>query len=152
MNFIIDPGEREHYPHRNRYRADLIFYQLGKIVWLPFCMAGFWFAQTGYERYGTLTDCAIRRRCGLPCPGCGGTRAFYYLFRGSFFMSLQLHPAVIFGILAYFHFMALCFYRKNISGTIAKKEIHIEYYLYLAILVILVQWIIKIVRLLTFVF
>lgn len=129
-------------------RADTFFYQLGKLFWLPFCAAGFWFARSGYERYGALTQCAIRRRCGLPCPGCGGTRAFYYLFQGAFLRSLTLNPAVIFGVLAYFHFMALYFYRKHISGNLAEKEIHIPYYLYAAIIVILTQWVIKLIRIL----
>lgn len=127
-------------------RADKVFYQLGKFFWLPFCMAGFWFAQSGYERYGAMTECTIRRRCGLPCPGCGGTRAFYYLFRGSFLRSLMLNPVVIYGVLAYFHFMALYFYRKHVSRKLEEKEIHIPYYLYAAVIILLTQWVIKLIR------
>ena len=149
MSFIIDSAHCLNSMYRKRFRADFVFYQLGKIVWLPFCMAGIWFAQIGYERYASLADCSIRQRCGLPCPGCGGTRAFYYLFRGAFWVSLQLNPIIIFGVLAYFHFMALYFFRKHISSRIEEKEIHIQYYLYLAIGVILLQWGIKIVRILS---
>lgn len=152
MSSIIDSACYKNTSHRRGYRADFIFYQLGKFFWLPFCAAGVWFAQTGYERYGGLIDCAIRRRCGLPCPGCGGTRAFYYLFQGSFLMSLQLNPAVIFGVLCYFHFMALYFFRKHISWKTAEKEIPIQNYLYLAIVLILLQWGIKIARILMVVF
>lgn len=140
MNSTIDQSRSK------SCRVDTVFYQLGKFFWLPFCMAGFWFAQSGYEKYGDLTECAIRQRCGLPCPGCGGTRAFYYLFRGAFFKSIALNPAVIFGVLAYLHFMALYFYRKHISGSLEEKEIHIPYYLYAAVIVILTQWVIKLIR------
>jgi len=65
-------------------------------------------------------------------------------------MSLQFNPTVIFGVLAYFHFMALYFFRKHISGKIEEKEIHIQYYLYLAVIVILLQWGIKIIRIFNF--
>lgn len=140
MSSIIDQKESR------KYRADHIFYQLGKFFWLPFCAAGFWFAQSGYERYAAGSICSIRQRCGLPCPGCGGTRAFYYLFLGELTKSLELNPSVIFGVLAYFHFMMLSFYRKHFRDDLKEKEIHIEYYLYVAIAVILTQWVIKLFR------
>ncbi len=145
MNFTIDFGNK-------KYRVDHIFYQLGKLVWLPFCITGFWFAQSGYEKYGELTACALRRRCGLPCPGCGGTRAFYYLFQGDFIRSLTLNPSVIFGVLAYLHFMLLFFYRKHIKKNLKEKEISIEYYLYAAVGVILTQWVIKLIRIFSVLF
>ncbi len=128
-----------------KIRGDEVFYQLGKIFWMPFGIVGFWFAQIGYERYGNLTTCAIRKMCGLPCPGCGGTRAFYYLFHGELLKSFCLNPTVFYGVLAYLHFMLLYFYRKHISKTINTKEIHIQYYMYLAIVVILLQWSIKLI-------
>lgn len=44
---------------------------------------------------------------GLPCPGCGATRALLYIFRGRFIRAWQLNPCaflwVVFGI--YFFFM-----------------------------------------------
>ena len=130
-----------------KVRVDEVFYEIGKVFWLPFCMFGFWFAKTGYMKYGELAECAIRRRCGLPCPGCGGTRAFYYLFQGDFWRSFTLNPTVIFGVLFYLHFMFLYFYRKHINKT--GKEIHLQYYMYAAIAVILVQWSIKIIKVLS---
>lgn len=133
-----------------KYRADEIFYLIGKGFWLPFCLVGIWFAHGGYERYGDLATCAIRRMCGLPCPGCGGTRAFYSLFRGAFIDSFLFNPTVIYGVLAYLHFMALFFYRKHIRKTIGEKEIQIPYYLYGAIAVIILQWMIKIINILFF--
>lgn len=136
--------------HEVKYRADEIFYLIGKGFWLPFCLAGFWFAHGGYEKYGDLVACAFRRMCGFPCPGCGGTRAFYYLFRGELIKSFQFNPTVIYGVLAYLHFMLLFFYRKHISGTIGEKEVQIPCYLYGAIAVIIVQWGAKIINILFF--
>lgn len=128
-----------------KYRADEIFYQMGKVVWLPFVIAGLWFAHTGYDRYGELAQCGIQRLSGLPCPGCGGTRAFYYLFKGELLKSLRMNPTVIYGVLAYMHFMLLYFSRKHFGGK-RQKEIYIPYYMYIAIGVILIQWVAKIMR------
>ncbi len=135
-----------------KYRADEVFYQIGKFIWLPFLAAGFWFAYQGYDRYGELAECSIRKISGLPCPGCGGTRAFYYLFRGELAESFRMNPTVLYGVTAYIHFMALFFVRKHSEGKYSKykhseykpKEIYIPYYMYTAIAVILLQWLIKI--------
>lgn len=134
----------------HKIRVDDFFYQLGKIIWLPFCIVGFWFSRRGYTNYADLMACAIRRRCGLPCPGCGGTRAFYYFFQGNLIKSFMLNPVVIYGILAYFHFMLLFFYRRHISKKNRDKEIHIQYYMYTAIGVILIQWCAKLIVILFF--
>jgi len=45
-------------------------------------------------------------------------------------------------------FLLLYFYRKHLRGGGRQKEIYIPYYMYAAIAVILVQWIVKIVRML----
>lgn len=138
MTFIKFQGKK--------YRVDEVFYQVGKMVWLPFCAVGIWFSHSGYERYGEWMACFIRKICGLPCPGCGGTRAFYYLFQGNLLKSFQLNPTVIYGVMAYLHFMALYFYRSHISGTIREKEIQITTYMYAAIVVLLAQWAVKMVN------
>lgn len=144
MNFIKSSSGK-------KYRADEIFYQIGKIIWLPFLAAGFWFAHGGYERYGELAVCSIREMSGLPCPGCGGTRAFYYLFRGELLRSFQYNATVLYGVAAYMHFMFLCFYRKHLNGKWDSREIFIPYYMYIAIAVILAQWAVKIVRIIRFI-
>lgn len=131
---------------RMKLRPDTVFYQIGKIAWIPLLVTGFWFAGRGYEEYGEFFACALREISGLPCPGCGGTRAFYYLFLGEFGKSFQYHPAVLYGILAYIHFMGLYFYRKHVTHGIEQKEIQIPYYIYTAVAVILLQWIYKLIR------
>ena len=59
---------------------------------------------------------------------------------------LRMNPTVIYGVVAYIHFMLLYFYRKHKRGGGRQEEIYIPYYMYAAIAVILVQWMIKIVR------
>ncbi len=133
-----------------KIRVDDFFYQVGKVIWIPFCIAGFWFVHYGYERYSSFAECAVKRRCGFPCPGCGGTRAFYYLFQGEFIKSFLYNPVVIYGILAYFHFMLLYLFRKHSRKTVIRKEIYIPYYLYFALVILLIQWCIKLIIILFF--
>lgn len=42
----------------------------------------------------TLTDigCVVRATIGIPCPGCGQTRAFTYFFSGEFAKAFFYHP------------------------------------------------------------
>lgn len=124
---------------------DSLFYLIGKAVFVPLILLGFWFAWKGYLDYGELFECAIRRVSGLPCPGCGGTRAFYHLFRGEIAQSLRFNPIVIYGAAAYLHFMLTMFTRKRI-GKKTENEVRIQYYLYGAAVVLLLQWLIKVVH------
>ncbi len=128
-----------------RIRIDTVFYHIGKIIWLPVLWAGSWFVKIGFEDYSGYMACSVYRMTRLPCPGCGGTRAVYYLFLGDFIKSFCYHPAVLFGVAAYFHFMLLYFCRKHITGSVKQKEIHIEYYLYVLAGIIVLQWIVKII-------
>lgn len=127
-----------------KMKTDTVFYRIGQCILIPFILFGLWFARTGYDSYHSLLACTFYRVTGFPCPGCGGTRAFYYLFRGELFKSIEYHPVVLYGVLAGGHFMGLYFCRKHFHGKNAKKEIQIPIYFYLAIAVILTQWIVKI--------
>ena len=49
--------------------------------------------------------CMFNRVTGLYCPGCGGTRAFYYAVHLHFFKSILCHPIVMYALAAYFIFM-----------------------------------------------
>lgn len=132
-----------------KLRADDVFYRIGQWIWIPFTVVGIWFSRYGYGKYHQLFECAFRKISGLPCPGCGGTRAFCYFFLGDMLKSFQYHPMVIYGVLAYLHFMGLYFFRHHIkTGDAPAEEIQIPVYIYVAIAVILVQWLVKIFRIL----
>lgn len=129
-------------------RADTCFYQLGKFIWLPILILGevfAWYIYPNSVENKDLFECWVRKSVGIPCPGCYGTRAFVYLFRGHVLISAILNPTVIYGILAYIHFMCLYYYRAHIKKSIDNKPIHIEYYCYVLIGVILFQWIVKLI-------
>lgn len=126
-----------------RYRVDAVFYRIGLLVLFPFCLFGFWFARSGYEAHSELFTCAVRKACGFPCPGCGGTRAFYYLFKGELLKSFQMNAAVLYGVAAYLHFMFRMLFRELINKDRVQKEVKLEYYLYGAAAVVVLQWLVK---------
>lgn len=45
-------------------------------------------------------DCVFPERFGIPCAGCGGTRAMRALSHGDFRSALALHPAAVLGVFA----------------------------------------------------
>lgn len=122
---------------------DTFFYRIGKFIWLPVVIAGSWFAKWGYSLIGELFTCRFYKVCGFPCPGCGGTRAVHQLFLGNLIESFFYHPAVLYIVVSYMHFMLLYFWRKHFSKSKRGKEIVINGYLYGLMAVILLQWGIK---------
>lgn len=97
-----------------------------------------------------LPLCAMIRFTGLYCPGCGGTRAFTSLIHGRLWDSIYYHPIVPYGAVVGLWYV--------ISHTIeyvsrGKCNIGMRYrdvYLYLAVALILLNWITKNVYLLAF--
>ena len=83
-----------------------------------------------------------------PCPGCGGTRAFVSLLKGDLIHSFLYHPVVPFCFLLYVIFM-MTQTMERILRRKTKLRFHalsfrLEY-VYLAVILILVQWIAKII-------
>lgn len=128
-------------------RTDSQFYKLGKWIWIPCIVLGLFGSRYIYPYIsdGKKLFCVFYKVMGLPCPGCGGTRALVSLFKLDFVSSFLYNPSVLYLVFAYLEFMFLYFYRKNISKTILYKKIHIERYAYVFIFVIIFQWILKLV-------
>ena len=61
---------------------------------------------TGFHFIGRLTPCMLYTLLGIPCPGCGGTRAVEYLLEGHPVQSFLAHPLVLYAVSAYLYFMA----------------------------------------------
>lgn len=119
-----------------------IFYHLGKILLLPGILGAIFLRLLGRSGLEKFPDCVFRCILGIYCPGCGGTRAVYYLATGHPLKSFFCHPAVLYAAVVYAVFMVTVSYRRHIS----KKQyppIKIERYAYAAAAVLLLQFFIK---------
>lgn len=52
-----------------------------------------------------LLPCIFHKLTGLYCPGCGGTRALYWLLKGDVTRSLHYHSIVLYGAVLYVWYM-----------------------------------------------
>ncbi len=132
-------------PYERVKRTDTDLYRIGKWIWIPVIIAGILFAQKGVDFISGIPffRCRFRSVTGFPCPGCGGTHAVTALFKGRFLESLKEHAAVPYMVLAYLHFMGLYFTRAHITKTIDSKPVMIRYYAYGLVIVIFLQWFVK---------
>ena len=81
------------------------------------------------------SPCLFHQYTGLYCPGCGGTRAIYYLFHGQFLLSFIYHPLVPYcaGLLIYLglrhiiHAIGLSGQKKETASSPSPGMGHISY-------------------------
>lgn len=86
--------------------------------------------------------CLFRAVTGLYCPGCGGTRAVWYLLHGHFFLSFRFHPLVPYGAVVIF-LEGLTFLASKFRG---RQEIylgHEKFFLYVAAGIVAVNFAVK---------
>jgi hypothetical protein len=100
-------------------------------------------------------QCWFKKVTGLPCPGCGGTRAFVFALHGDFYHSLQLNPAALvllagliaIGVVQLILAADRFGYCQSIAVTVRKlaepKYLAMSAYLFVA--VALGQWLVKII-------
>lgn len=126
-----------------------MFYHLGKILLLPGILGAIFLQMIGRNGLERLPDCMFRRILGIYCPGCGGTRAAYYLVTGHPVKSFFFHPAVLYVAVVYVIFMGTVFFRRHFSKK-QYQPIKIEGYAYVAVVILLLQFIVKNILLLGF--
>ena len=103
---------------------------------------GIWLYSKLYYPLFKDTGCVFHNVTGVYCPGCGGTRATLELLHGHFLRSLWYHPLVLYAGMIYSGFM--------LSHTCARLHLfHAKgwkfhnWYLYVAVGIVLVNWILK---------
>lgn len=87
-------------------------------------------------------SCAFHRVTGIYCPGCGGTRAVIAFTQGHFVQSFFFHPVVLYSILLYLIFMFRGFICIISKGRYEFMKFR-PGYVYMGILIILAQFLIK---------
>ena len=86
--------------------------------------------------------CLLYDMMGLYCPGCGGTRAVYYLIEGNWLLSFKYHPVILYTV--FFVGSYVISHTLNIftKGKIKAMQFRTVYF-YIMIAIILIQCIIK---------
>lgn len=93
--------------------------------------------------------CVLHRFTGLYCPGCGGTRAVIALLEGHLLQSLWYHPLVLYTVVIYGGFM-LTQTLERIPFCRCKGWRFREWHLYGALVIIVINCILKNILLLGF--
>jgi hypothetical protein len=118
---------------------------------------------TGLVNLAKLSyPCLFYRLSGVYCPGCGGTRSVKALLDGHFLLCLYYHPFVFYCFVMYVWFMLsqtlerLSLRRnprteKSSHKKFAVRGLHVRVnYVYIGILILLLQWALKNVALILF--
>ena len=87
--------------------------------------------------------CILHNLTGLYCPGCGGTRAVFYLFQGHLFKSLLYHPFVPYAAVFCGWFMASHTVERLSRRRVAVGMKYRDGYLWAAVALILINFIVK---------
>lgn len=94
-----------------------------KVMWLILILVVGYFIVMKAMSMNTV--CVFKNLTGIPCPGCGMTRAFLELCRGNFMDSLIFHPllllVLILGLLSFISIWSMAlrnFLRNNRFWTV----------------------------------
>ena len=96
-----------------------------------------------------LLPCALRTWLGIYCPGCGGSRSFSFLLHGQILQSLFYHPLVPYGAAVCGWYWITHTLRHLTRGRI-KGMRYRNLYCYLAVAIVILNFIWKNVMLLVF--
>lgn len=87
--------------------------------------------------------CLLREWTGIYCPGCGGTRACKAFLEGHFLQSFLYHPVVPYAGFLYGWFMFSHTVEFLTKGRFPIGMKFSDRYLHIALILILIQWIVK---------
>lgn len=90
-----------------------------------------------------LPPCLFHAATGYYCPGCGGSRAVLMLLSGHLIKSALYHPFFFYGVCVGGWFMLSQSIQRVSKGKIAIGMHYKDRYLWIAILLIAMNWIIK---------
>ncbi len=138
--------------------ANKIVYRIGVALFFLGVAAAVLYHTGIFVPTEALYPCAFRRICGLYCPGCGGTRSVEALLNGRLLTCLAYHPFVFYCFLMYVIFMIthslerlLTFLHAHTKNK-RKPPHHKRWvkglsfrisYVYIGIIILLLQWLLK---------
>lgn len=90
----------------------------------------------------SATECTMKMFFGIPCPGCGGTRAIMALFQGKILTSIYYHALVPYSAAIYGAFFITQTLQRLTKGKVKGIKFH-SWYLYGVLVILVVQYIMK---------
>ncbi len=90
------------------------------------------------------TECTMKMLFGIPCPGCGGTRAIMALLKGKILTSIYYHALVPYSVVIYGVFFVTQTLQRLTKGKIKGVKFH-NWYLWVVLVILIVQYIMKLV-------
>ncbi len=96
------------------------------------------------EHFGLtfLRLCSMRVLFGIPCPGCGGTRAIICLFTGKIFSAIYYNAFAVYVVVLYLLFFITQTLKRLTKGRINGLKFH-NIYWQLALVILVLQYIAK---------
>ena len=89
-----------------------------------------------------MGPCPLLTLTRFYCPGCGGSRAVYYLLHGKLLKSLICHPIVLYGLAVVLPFMVTQTLALLTKGRIRGMRFR-PWYLYAAAVIIIANFVLK---------
>lgn len=126
------------------------FYRFGIVVLVAGVTAAFLQHIGIIDPLRLLHPCTFHQLSGLYCPGCGGTRAVRALLEGDLISCLIYHPFVFYCFVMYVLFMvshSIAMIQKRKKTThknpfVGGLDFKVSY-VYIGIIIILLQWMVK---------
>lgn len=133
--------------------ADKMIYRLGIALFILSAIAAILQNSGMLDVTELLYPCLFHQISGLYCPGCGGTRAVKALLEGNFLGCLFYHPFIFYCFIMYLVFMGTHTLEKMLQLIKKKKSPHKKTfvrglnfkvsYVYIGIIILLLQWMVK---------
>lgn len=99
------------------------------------------------SKFVKIPQCSFYKTFGLYCPGCGATRAVYSLYAGKILQSVYYNPLIMYLVIVDLWYLIT----EGIAKTLKKENKffvkNIRIYLYLALIILILNWGIKIIML-----
>lgn len=91
-----------------------------------------------------LRECFMKTLFGIPCPGCGGTRALISFFTGNLFSAVYYNAFVVYCVIVYAVFFISHTISKISKGRI--REIPFQgWYIPVALIILIIQYVLKLI-------
>ncbi len=110
------------------------------LIIVPVYGISYWIAE--YYNLGFLSNCSMKSIFGIPCPGCGGTRAICYFFTGQFLSALYYHAFAVYSVVLYLIFFITQTLQRLTKGKISGAKFR-DIYWQVGLVILIVQYIAK---------